>query len=63
MLLCNQDVHLLNYLTMNSFGDNSGAGSKRHFAPELLTFNTRVYVRFDIPDQQKSPQKTRFVSS
>jgi len=57
MLLCNQDVQVLNYLTMNSFEDNSGAGSKSHFAPELLTFNTRVYVRFDIPDQQKSPPR------
>lgn len=58
MLLCNQDVHLMNYLTMNLFGGNSGVnGLIRFVTPELLTVIKRIHEPFDTSDQQKSPQK------
>lgn len=53
-----QDVHLLNCLILNSFGDYSGAFRTENFsAPELLTRHLRIVDFFALRKQQKSPQK------
>jgi hypothetical protein len=48
---------------MNPFAENSGVDREHCFAPELLTFNVRVYERFDNGRPTKKLTKTRFVSS
>ena len=58
MSLYYQDVHLLNYLILTLFGDNSGAfWATDFFAPELLTRHLRIVDFFELRKQQKSPQK------
>ena len=59
MSLPDQDVHLVNYLILNSFGDHSGAFRTENFStPELLTRHLRIADFFELRKQQKSPQKS-----
>jgi hypothetical protein len=58
MSLHDQDVHLLNYLILTSFGDHSGAFRAENFAaPDLLTSHLRFADFFELRLKRKSPQK------
>lgn len=55
----NQDVHSVNYLILNLFGDHSGAFSASNFfAPELLTTHLRKDEQNGILKKQKAHKNT-----